>query len=283
MNNLKDLNNTTNDLLLQYDTKFNDLYNKKVRFDSSITNKEEIIIKENDEIANKENTIFILQYLILLIIFFGIALVLFALGKIDYQKLIIITIILIIIYIIIYYRVQLNNVKQKVKVDMATYISNVIENELPYKCPAKCSATSASTAPTTNLIQGYEQPTLKTDPQLNVWQYGDMPTDLYTTSNFYSNYTNIPNFNATSEEQLVNEPKSAFGTTYPTSTYYKCQWLGGDSNKGDLPNVESNIYSTVPCSYRPNFTETGRYICNKDPNNLQGTSFNNACDDVSSS
>lgn len=279
-----DLNKVTNDLLLQYDETFNELYNKKINIDSSITNKEEIILKTNEEIDIKNNTIFLIQCIIVLIILFGIVLILYGLGKIDLIKLIIFSIILIIIYCIIYFRKYFKTLKNEVKVDMATYIATVIENNLPYKCPATCPPKNPAITVSTASLQGYEQPTLKTDPQLNVWQYGDMAQDLYTSaktpgSDFYSNVT-IPNYTDTYEEQIVNSPKPAFKSTYPSSTYYKCQWQGGNSN-GDLPNIESKTYSTIPCSYRPNFSETGRYICNRDPNTLSSIDkFSQYCDTI---
>jgi hypothetical protein len=167
-------------------------------------------------------------------------------------------------------------------------------NKLGYQCPpSPCSANLdvSSESPT---IFGYEQPTLNTDPQLNVWQYGDIPTDLYTTpqnpaSTFYSNQPNIPIYKNTLQEQIEDMPASTFGTTYPSSTYYQCQWNGSNLNKGvqnmnnaGLPNIETNTYSSIPCSYRPNFTETARYICTQNPNNLSSSQFNQVCNNVSS-
>ena len=43
------VNDYTNELILKYDENFNELYNKKVNIDTSITNKEAIINKTNDE------------------------------------------------------------------------------------------------------------------------------------------------------------------------------------------------------------------------------------------
>ena len=56
------LNDITNELLLKYDDKFNDLYNKKIYLNSSIMNKEELINKINDEIYNKQVNIIQLKY-----------------------------------------------------------------------------------------------------------------------------------------------------------------------------------------------------------------------------
>ena len=59
------LNNITNELILKYDENFNELYDKSVSMNSTITNKEEIIYKINDEIQEKERQIIILQNLLL--------------------------------------------------------------------------------------------------------------------------------------------------------------------------------------------------------------------------
>jgi hypothetical protein len=284
------LKSVTNDLILKYDENFNELYNKKVTINSSITNKEELIIKINDEITNKNNTLQILQYTNIAILIFGVILILYGLEKISLPMLLILIVILVIVYLsvitfTIYIHLTAQNVVKNINgvaVEMSAYIDSVIAKELNFKCPADCSVNKSLNGGDT--IMGYAQPTLKIDPQLNVWQYGDIPSDLYTTtnnpaSNFYKNYTNISNFNKTDEEQVENMPKSLFSTTYPSSTYYKCHWNGGNGS-GGLPNVESSTYSSIPCSYRPNFTETGRYICTQNPNNFSGD-INNICDDVS--
>ena len=293
-----DLNSVTNDLLSQYDEKFNELYNTRVKIDSSIMNKEELIIKENDEIQLKDNRITILQYTIGLIILFGVLLILNALGKIDFKKMIILTIILIIIYLIViyfsvYYKLTLYNagkILRNTKVEMDKYITTVVEENNPYQCPTDCPANNP-TEPVP-AIQGYRQPVLNIDPQLNVWKYGDLPENLYTTpenpgSTYYSNYdTTAPNYRSTDAEKKNNEPHPAFDTTHPLSTYYKCSWLGENNNTGSIggdDNQTTNMYSTVPCSYRPNFTEIGRYICKSDPNKAgAGADPLSVCDDITS-
>jgi len=286
------LNIITNDLIQSYEVKFNELYMTQTEINNSIMNKEEIIIKENSEIYLKENKIITLQYIILGIILFGVLLFLNAYNKITLVQLCISTIVLIIIFIIIIYYVvysrmslyQVEKIIKNVVVDMEKYIIP----DAQYQCPTKCStttssSTSSSTAPTTEPILGYEQPTLNIQPQSNVWQYGDISAGLWTSTETPANAfyydQDIPNYNQTFEEQLTNEPKSTFGTTYPITTYYQCSWLGPPNSNG-LPNTEQNIYSTIPCGYRQNFTETGRYICDADPN-LSTTVFSDSCDALS--
>jgi hypothetical protein len=293
ISNIRVLNNVTNDLILKYDENFNELYDKKLNIDSSIMNKEELIIKENDEITNKNNTLTILQYTNIAIILFGFILISYGLGKIDMKKLLIYTIFLIFIYLLviiftIYIHITSRNILKNilgVKVQMAEYIDNIISNEIDHVCPGKCYDNPNIRIDSIGSISGYVQPTLRTDSQLDVWKYGDLPTNLYTTpenpgSDFYSNI-DIPNYRTTDEEKIKNMAKPSFDTSFPSSTYYKCKWNGDVTNNGDLPNIENNKYSSIPCSYRPNFTEIGRYICNKNPNNLSNEMVKSVCDNVS--
>lgn len=281
------VNDITNQLILKYDNKFNQLYDEKLNIDSSIMNKEELIVKINDEINNKNYTISILQYSILFSILLGVAIILYGLKKFTIKKLIIIIVILFIIYLLtiyfgVYHKFYLHNLGKglrNAKVIMDEYKADLLGIVTDYTCPSSCPPITPPENPA--VIQGYATPTLRTNPQLDVWKYGDIPTDLWTSdklqsNNFYTNYS-IPNYNETLEEQIYNSPKASFGTSYPNSTYYKCKWLGGDNNNG-LPTLETNKYSSIPCSYRPNYTEEERYICSKDPNKINTNDFNKYCD-----
>ena len=282
------VNDITNELILEYDKKFNRNYNKIMDINSSVMNKEELIVKENDEITRKERNIIALQFMVIFIILFGVLLILYANKKISIYKLFGYTFGLFVIYIIITYTVinysfydkSVANKLKQLNIAMKDYIMEEV-----LTCPSTCPSYS-SNPPKTNMISGYASPTLRTDPQLNVWELGDMPTDLYTSSTnpgkkFYTHPQRIPNYNNTPLEKLTNNPKPFFGASNPVSTYYKCNWLGGNSNNGGLPNPESKKYSSIPCGYRPNYEELGRYVCTKNPNNLNDNEFNNYCDDVS--
>lgn len=290
MSNTDSVNNITNELILKYDSRFNDLYDKILNINSSVMNKEELIIKENEEISKKDITILALELLTFFAVLFGVVLVLYALKKIDFKNLINISIGLFVLYGIItwYYLYSAFNNKSiadKIKlleVGMGAYQQNILEQNGNLQCPTTCPRKTTSSlvqTPNPATIISYQTPTLKTDSQLNVWEYGDMPVDLYTTttnpaSKFYTKpYNNIPSFNKT-------DPEPYFGTSYPSSTYYQCEWLGGGKN-GGLPNVETNKYSSIPCDYRPNFSEKARYVCTKNPNGLNSDDFNTVCDDVS--
>jgi hypothetical protein len=268
----------TNDLILKYDENFNELYEKIVNINSSIMNKEELIIKENNEIEYKNINIKKLQLSIILIILFGILLILYGTNKITLIRFILLSISLFIIYLGMFYSISKYINLHKIEVDMVNYINNNLMKDLNYKCPKICKNSSNSNTYINNSnILVKEETTLDIDPQLNVWKYGDIPVDGYTStklpgSNFYNSPVNIPNY-----YNPLNEPKSSFGTTYPKSTYYQCEWLGGTSNTNGLPNNNGNKYSTIPCNFRQNYQETGRYICPSDPNK-NGI---DSCDNVS--
>ena len=283
------VNDITNELILEYDKKFNKNYNKIMDINSSIMNKEELIVKENDEITRKEKNILSLQIMVIFIILFGYCLILYSTKKITIQKLFGYTFGLFILYIIVTYSVSsymfydksVANRLKELNIAMKDYIMEEV-----LTCPASCP--SATNPPNATTITGYASPTLRTDPQLNVWELGDMPTDLYTSSTnpgnkFYTNPKGIPNYNNTPLEELTNQPKPFFRASNPVSTYYKCHWLGGNSNNGGLPNPESKKYSSIPCDYRPNYEERARYVCTKNPNGLPESEFTKYCDDVSKS
>jgi len=291
MNIDANLKQITNELILKYDKRFDKLYNKIVHLNSSIMNKEEIIIKENEEIRIKENNIEILQISIIFIFLFSILLFLNVFKKISILYLIICCIILFLIYLFVIAYFVLYKIKSKellkkfdkIGQDMHKYIDKTVMDDLNIKCPSTCKPTPTQMDP--SVINGYESPTLRTDSQLNVWEYGDIPTDLYTTnklpaSRFYVDKNGIPNYTVTKDEEKYNEPKPFFKTNYPRSTFYECKWLGGDNNEG-LPNIEKNKYSSIPCDYRPNYTMLNKYICTKNPNKLNNAEFNNACVKVS--
>jgi hypothetical protein len=266
----------TNELLLKYDQKFNENYNNIIHLNSSIMNKEELILKINDEISNKNNSITILKFTIYLIILIGILFILRSIGKITNGNFILYSICLFIAYLIfIYYNIystfnsiNAEKIIKNLNVDMKNFVYTIVNDIDDLKCPSTCNQIS-NNPPSTNTIQTYTTPTLNIDSQANVWKYGDVPSDGFTSPNtpgsaFYSSPTNIPYYRVTNEEINENEPKPFFGTTYPKTTYYKCEWSGGNLNYG-LPNSEPT-YSTIPCSYRENYIEKERYICSKDPN-----------------
>ena len=285
------LNTITNELLLKYDDNFNESYNKIININSSIMNKEELVIKENDLITTRDTNIIILQWTSFFIILFGITLMMNAFEKINLKKLLMITGVLIFVYIciityiIVYKDFMINWHKEMnhIKVQMKDYVDEIAQDITDYTCPVQCE-DNPSPSPNPGTISGPPTPTLNIDPQTNVWQYGDIPMDLYTSSktpgsDFYTSPTGIPNYRETVEEDIMAEPKSFFGTTFPSSTYYTCSFMGG-TNNDILPNKEPNKYTSIPCSYRPNFTETGRYICKENPNTSTKT-LDTICDNVS--
>jgi len=281
------LNNITNKLILKYDDKFNKLYNKILQINSSIMNKEELIVKEDVDIVKKTQTILKLQIAILFILGFSVLVFFYAHKKISLRDLILYSIL---IYIAYYAVIQLviYSAAQKlrsVSVAMKNYVADQFEEgDYGLQCPTSCPAVSTN-PPAVGTITGYNTPTLRTDSQLNVWEHGDIPTDLYTSkknpgNKFFRTPKNIQNYRDRIDEEILNRPKPFFGTTFPSSTYYECKWLGGDK-LGELPVKEFKKYSSIPCDYRPNFEQKGKYLCLKNPNLLNKEEFSKYCDDVS--
>jgi hypothetical protein len=275
------LNTITNDLLLKYDQKFNDYYDKINFLNSSIMNKEEIIMKTYEYINYENIVILCLKYGILLVFLIGILFISYGLKKIKLNIFIIGLVVLIILYIIIIYfninkMVAITNFEKtlrNLKVNMLDYVNDKLENSLR-SCPSDCTTEENNSGNGngngSQLIKTYQQPTLKTDNQDNVWKYGDIPADLYTSnkinpSDFYQTSQRIPKFRNTQSEIDGDEANSFFGTNANYKTYYECKWNG--TGNGGLPNNENSVYTTIPCNYRPNFTENARHICNSDPNN----------------
>jgi hypothetical protein len=290
INETNNLNSVTNELLLKYDQKFNQQYNKIVSVNSSIMNKEEIINMINDQIMQNDIYIISLKYFIIYTIFVCISFILYGLKYINLITFIFIVFILLIIYFIyIYFNVK-NKISMKVMekefkgivVDMATLGEAKKEILKEYECPAKCSPLNEFKYKL-NEMSGYKQPKLNIDPQVNVWKYGNIPVDGYTSNNippqdFYSKP--IPKYRVTKEEEKYNRPKQTFGSpsSKDVGTYYKCKW-NGNKNEKEF-NGSKNKFSLIPCSYRDNFTEEGRYICSKDPNTISNNDFNKYCDNV---
>ena len=264
---------TTNELILNYDKQFNKNYDTIVSVDGTIQNKEQIIIQYNEVIMYKEKNIIILQYLIFLFIILGIIIGLYAYNKINLQSFIGISIFMIILFaFIIYFSVKkhfnTHNITKKlegINNAMKDYAKKKLSNIVPpYTCPVTCdkkddtSDEEGTNIPSTGYANPVPGDTLNINPQLNVWKNGSMP---YNTQQG-------------EEYEQGDEPSPFFGTTYPKSTYYECDWLGGGSrgSKG-LPMggpTTTKPYSTIPCSYKPNMKLNKKYICKRNPNTDPG-------------
>ena len=282
---MANLNNVTNQLLNEYDLKFNQNYNDIVQLDSTIQNKDQLILQTNEVILYKERNIIILQYLLYFSICFFILSILFSNQIIKSNVLIILSIILFIILGIACYihvarqfsYINIQNKLEGVKVAMVTYAQKLKDNKIPeYECPSNCetdNSNSSSDEESNDSNFNYsskESSSLKIDPSLNVWKYGSVPV---------RNVFNIEGeFEYLSEDESTN-PRPFFGTSYPQTIYYQCKWLGNKSDKNMPKNMRSGStkYSTIPCNYRPNNTEEARLFCQKDPNNLTSEQIQEYC------
>lgn len=288
-NNRNTLNSINNKLLYKYNEKFNQLYKKILYLDEFIINKEELIYKENDEALSKEYTIVLLRtflYVLLIIILYT---GLFNIGifTLDlYVFLLIITV----IYVIYYAYYDYTGIDLKSSLDknirtkaviMKDYVNTNIDKLFPRECPTKCKTkdkdekekeknkNNINNKVNINNIIPKNSPTLNSSSQINVWKEGDVPNDLFTKPGFdndiYIDPEELPDYNYPG-----NRPRSKFEAPIKSGgTYYQCEWMGGDNNY-DLPNKELDKYSTIPCSYRSNYRENGKFLCPSgvNPNNL---------------
>jgi hypothetical protein len=239
------LNSVTNDLLLKYDENFNELYNRILSLNTSITNKEEVLVKERLEMKNKDLNIEYLYSAIIFILLLCPLLIAHATNKIDTKKLIvsiILLLLLLLLYCYILYNrsIQVPSFVKKALVNMEDLSSSLVKQTFknPYSCPANCPSTTVEeeSVPSTHNFGSNIPiaPTLNIDPQNNVWKDGD------------GRYI---------------KPLNGKGLTY-----YECKWLGGKINGNSLPIQDKKKYSTIPCTYKQNYTQVNKLICNNDPN-----------------
>lgn len=274
---MTDLNSVTNELLNEFNKKFNNNYNDIVQLNSTIQNKEELIIRTQEVILYKERNIIILKYLLYYSLIILILTVLFSLKEIPLKQYLIIAsflffVLAIACYIHINKYFNLYNIQKKIealRVAMVTYAQKLLKETVkPYECPTQCT-TKDDEDDTTDEESDFNYNnlgvTLNIDPSLNVWKNGDVPIDR-----------------TTSELKDINpedSPQPFFGNSYPRNTYYECKWLGNTSN-GNMPSSmrnSSNKYSSIPCTYKPNTSETARWFCTKDPNTLNEDEISKYC------
>ena len=91
------LTSVTNQLLGEYDLKFNENYNDIVQLNSSIQNKEELILKTNEVVLYKERNIIILQYFLYFTIAFFLCTFLYAAKDMKFNHFMTILIVLFIV------------------------------------------------------------------------------------------------------------------------------------------------------------------------------------------
>ena len=277
-----ELDRVNNQLLLEYNEKFNKLYKQKLSLDKFIMDKEELVNKENDEALLKDHTIIILSTIIYAYFSIVILAGLYYIKLYGLDAFIFLTIV-VVSYISYnayseYYNVNskllFNQNIKSAAVTMSNYVDSTVSQIFPRKCPTNCNIKSVQEENmdiilNNNMIIPKNHPTLNSSPQINVWKHGDVPTDLFTKpgydKNIYINPSKLPNYYSPD-----NSPRSQFGAPLDSgATYYKCNWIGGNTYDG-LPNKEPTKYSTIPCSYRENYRESGKFLCptNIDPNIL---------------
>ena len=275
------LNSVTNQLIKEYDLKFNENYNDIVQLNSSIQNKEELILKTNEVILYKERNIIILQYFLYFTISFFICTFLYSIKDLKFKDYIIILLVLFIILSIACYthiaqQFSYLTIRRKIeslKVAMINYSKKLLENKVPkYECPNECATKDDDNNDDNDNSGDFKYKNnatlLKIDPTLNVWKHGDIPVG-----------SGLDYADSISEE---DNPQPLFKTTYPKSTYYECKWLGNTSEKNMPSNMRSSRkkYSSIPCNYKPNNTEVKRWFCEEDPNTLNENEIKERCQEA---
>lgn len=261
------LNSVTNELLNEYNIKFNEKYNDIVQLNSTIQNKEQIIIKIHEVILYKERNILILQYILYYAVSFLAITILYSTKDIEFKQYVIIGIFLAVVFAVacivhVNRHFNLYNITQKMnslKVYMKDYAAKMIIGTVnPYQCPSQCTTKDTDDENEINLDYKYKNDNsiLKIDPSSNVWKYGDIPMGA--------------NLETMEEVDDEDSPQPFFGTSYPRNTYYECKWLGDKFIKNMPGNMKTNLskYSSIPCNYKPNNTEVKRWFCDEDPNDL---------------
>ena len=280
---MSDLTSVTNKLLNEYNIKFNENYNDIIQLNSTIQNKEQIIMKINEVILYKDRNIIILQYILYYSITFLLITSFYAINNIQLKQYIIIGIFLAILFsIACFIHIQrhfslykINQKMESLKVTMVNYTGNLINGIIkPYQCPSQCKTKENTDTDEEDEDKSIESKyknnsnLLKIDSTANVWKDGDIPVGM--------------NLQTMDEMDDKNSPQPFFGNSYPTNTDYKCKWLG---NSGDKNMPKSMIkgkkdYSSIPCHYKPNNTELSRFFCQKDPNDLDSNGIAKYCQEI---
>ena len=271
-NNLDtNLNKITNDLINEYDINFNHAYNVINTFNSTINNKEDLLVKENLEISEKDRQIDYLYTVLIYVILFGIVLMAHAMNKIDVKMLIIATIVIIIllaITIFVLYKnsVHIQKLLKNIHVEMP-HLKDIIKN--PYTCPSNCESNDDKG--TSNSALGYKvnnYPTLNTNQQNNYWKNGDY-SGVSPAGTFIENFTN---------------PNHDTAVQYST-TYHECKWIGGNKSVSNgLPIEDGSIISSEPCSFKEGYVpvldnnkKPNKYLCKGNPDKTTGFSVTTNC------
>jgi hypothetical protein len=251
MSDSTSIDTITNNLILKYKDRYNQLYEQKGFINSAIMNKEEIILKENEEIKLKDDRINILKNLFFLSLFICAFIILYSLNIFPFLILILGIIGLIIIFSIFIYignkeihkYDNINKKLENINMPNNSNSNNLTKN---YKCPSKCNNNNNNNNKNHKIVpeeEDYWKYTKYTSGNYNSQGFGDGDND-YISDNF---------------------------------VYYKCDWVGGNNYSGI--SKSNKKYSSIPCNYKQNYTQTGKYICLSDPNDPE-TDFNKSCTDV---
>ena len=291
------LDNVTNKLLMEYDTNFNDLYDTKLAIDTGIVNKENIDVDGRLSYDRKNFIINILHFSVYAVIVLSAILIAHAMAKINDKQLLIAIVVLSILYAIGFWAIKKNTDPTVIVQQAAVQIGdNGVKLLKPffqntYQCPIQCPPLFPTVSSETNeedypdgpmgygsKIKSFPHELLRTQSQNNVWVDGDIPNDINTTPENYNKLylkpRKLPIYLNNEMQKQAAEPKPFFrGIDKKFATYYKCQNNNGKNN--NIPR-----FSSIPCSYKPNYSEVGRYICSSDPSESSANCENDDCSNI---
>jgi uncharacterized protein YdcH (DUF465 family) len=265
-----ELNEVTNNLLYSYDNQFNKLYNVQNSLDDTITNKDTLLNIENESLQQKDIYIKVLTDGIIFSLFILLLVYLYTIRIINIKLLILAIIIYIILYIIYFKfifmrRINIGNKAYEKSFNLTNTINQEIKNTLANLIPPStvCLPEEESNIPSYDQAVSTNNNILKINNPENVWQYGSIPEAGFTTVKYYKDlykapYNKLPIDRYTPKELKENQPQPWFNDIAPEDiTYYNCVWNGP---KNDTVNKATNITTTIPCSYFPNYKEVSKYI-----------------------
>lgn len=283
------LNSVTNQLLLKYDSNFNQLYDTSDKLNQGISNKEELIMQNLQDEESKDRMIQSLYVFISFVIVIGILWNLFAMGKISLKNTMILSFVSLLfvifyIYVYIYHYagknalIQSSNTGSKMK----SWFESIFVNAPDYTCPNDCiddiSGSDSDISGSTNENdQVIPYPTVILDKQSsqNVWLHGDQSMNLYNAKFIKPSY--LQNGDYYSQEDLQSiQPQPWFRGIQPNgATYYQCNYDGAFNRSSvkarnayrinGIPMLgKEEVFSTIPCDQMSGYKEKAKFICLSD-------------------
>jgi len=236
----------------KYNEDFNSNIIKINYLDKEIMTKDKLILINEEDVRNKDNTIMILQSVLLYLFFMIIPFILLALGMFNLIFCIVLVIVLgiftsVIVTIKYFKNKDVNIVKFTKKTAKDFVIDEIIPTSLVTKCPAKCKTKTPEPSadnvnPEYQQMKGYGNETWL-DNSENRWKSGDIPSIGATASGYAA---------------LGNAEPKPYYEANPKSTKYVCKWMG-DPDKMTNMNRGLEFATTIPCKFFPGYETVRKF------------------------